>query len=441
MAQEKVVYGLLGLGAGLGASAVVHRDTIAELRKINAKLDVPLSSVSESIRTELSDVKNQLEKINAKFNVPLSGLQETIRKIIREELGEEALKSFPKYVAITFDDGLANTQYNNIKSIISKYKIPVTLFPTADLTGQGVRNTYGEPAIVEPDQQYKLKELYDTGLVEIGSHSVNHPRLPNLSAEEIEFELSKSKEILESIINDKVVSFAYPFGEYNAMVLNIVKRYYKYARATNLYLSDEYPLRPSSRYKIMITDMFNELRVPYLPAVFLLHNEPLSYIEPRIEASIMAGAEFLKFSEFVEKVQKLPRLGIKVNYQFARVNITSTTLLNFGSFEGELEAIILSNNPASAIQTWSGAPSAYAYAPEYGGIPTSPSTWENNVSFQVINDLGGTDIWEIQKYDTTSNLYIARTKKPLPGKNGIAIRLLPASGASMAIKVMITFYI
>lgn len=412
MAQEKVVYGLLGLGAGLGASAIVHRDTTAELRKINAKLDIPLSD-----------------------------LRETIRKIIREELGEEALKSFPKYVALTFDDGTADTQYNNIKSIISKYRIPVTLFPTADLTGQGVRNTYEEPAIVEPEQQYKLKELYNTGLVEIGSHSVNHPHLPDLSTEEIEYELSKAKEILESIINDKVISFAYPFGEYNAMVLGIIKKYYKYARATNLYLSDEYPLRPSSRYKIMVTHMFNELRVPFLPAVFLLHNEPLSQIEPKIEASIMAGAEFLKFSEFVEKVQKLPRLGIKVDYQYAKVNITSTTLLSFGSFEGELEAIILSNNPASVIHVLSGAPSAFAYASEYGGIPSSPSTWENNVSFQLINDLGGTDIWEIQKYDTTSNLYIIRTKKPLPGKNGIAIKLFPASGASIAIKAMITFYI
>lgn len=97
MAQEKVVYGLLGLGAGLGASAVVHRDTIAELRKINAKLDVPLSSVSESIKTELSNVKNQLEKIITRFDVPLSVLQEMVRKAIREEL---------KVITIYVDNGL-----------------------------------------------------------------------------------------------------------------------------------------------------------------------------------------------------------------------------------------------------------------------------------------------------------------------------------------------
>ncbi|MEM2529348.1 MAG: hypothetical protein QXG40_08150 [Ignisphaera sp.] len=79
MAEKKeLAVGLLGLGAGIGASAFIHGEMKTELRKMNEKL-------SESVSIQ-SDMKTELKGISDKLDIPLSTLQELIRKAIREEL-------------------------------------------------------------------------------------------------------------------------------------------------------------------------------------------------------------------------------------------------------------------------------------------------------------------------------------------------------------------
>jgi len=65
--------------------------------------------------------------------------------------------------------------------------------------------------------------LYKNG-VEIGSHSHTHAILPNLSKEEIEYELSHSKNILEGIIKSKITTIAFPNGKTNSEVEVISKK-------------------------------------------------------------------------------------------------------------------------------------------------------------------------------------------------------------------------
>lgn len=55
----------------------------------------------------------------------------------------------------------------------------------------------------------------DQGGVEIGSHTVTHPILPNVDDEQMRWELSASRERLESVLKRPVPLFCYPNGSYD----------------------------------------------------------------------------------------------------------------------------------------------------------------------------------------------------------------------------------
>ncbi len=58
----------------------------------------------------------------------------------------------------------------------------------------------------------QIIEMSNNPNVTIGSHTVNHLGLNYLTSKEIEYEVAKSKEILESKIKRKVEHFSYPYG-------------------------------------------------------------------------------------------------------------------------------------------------------------------------------------------------------------------------------------
>lgn len=59
----------------------------------------------------------------------------------------------------------------------------------------------------------QANEIAAEGLIEIGSHSVSHPSLPDLDAPAQATEIVSSKTALEDVINRPVDSFAYPYGD------------------------------------------------------------------------------------------------------------------------------------------------------------------------------------------------------------------------------------
>jgi len=65
------------------------------------------------------------------------------------------------------------------------------------------------------------------GSIEIGAHSVNHPKLRFLTEAEQDREISESKRRLESLIGTKVTSFAYPYGtreDYDERTVALVQK-------------------------------------------------------------------------------------------------------------------------------------------------------------------------------------------------------------------------
>lgn len=77
-----------------------------------------------------------------------------------------------------------------------------------------------------PNQEFlswqDLNEMISCGM-DVGAHSHNHEILANLSQDEIIFELTHSKKLIEQNLPYKVVSFSYPVGSqgtYNEQVTN-----------------------------------------------------------------------------------------------------------------------------------------------------------------------------------------------------------------------------
>ena len=79
----------------------------------------------------------------------------------------------------------------------------------------------------------QLKEMQDSGLVAIGSHTCNHMRLSDaLSAEQLQHEIKNSKEVLEDKLGGSVDLFCFPNGDYNEATLNLVTETYVAAVTT-----------------------------------------------------------------------------------------------------------------------------------------------------------------------------------------------------------------
>jgi peptidoglycan/xylan/chitin deacetylase (PgdA/CDA1 family) len=132
-------------------------------------------------------------------------------------------KSNQKYVAITFDDGYESF-YSQTYPFIKKHGIKITNYIIYDSIGK--LNYMSKP---------QLQKIYSEGLLEIGSHTLNHPDLRAFSDDEVRRQLVSSKKSLEKEFGISVVSFCYPYGFFNEKTISLVKEAgYKNSTTTQL---------------------------------------------------------------------------------------------------------------------------------------------------------------------------------------------------------------
>ena len=72
----------------------------------------------------------------------------------------------------------------------------------------------------------------DPGLITVGSHTLTHPILTTLTAEETEFELQESRRCLEQKLRRKVDFFCYPNGAYDRRAYRSAQKNYRAAVTT-----------------------------------------------------------------------------------------------------------------------------------------------------------------------------------------------------------------
>src|SRR5262249_236293 len=74
-----------------------------------------------------------------------------------------------------------------------------------------------------PLSREEVAAFDESGLVEIGSHTLTHPLLTALPNDAQREEIVRGKAELESIVGHPVMSFAYPHGQYSDATVSLVQ--------------------------------------------------------------------------------------------------------------------------------------------------------------------------------------------------------------------------
>jgi len=145
-----------------------------------------------------------------------------------------AVHATPGSIAITFDDGFRNF-FEIAYPILQQHGFPATVFV---VTGHcGGRNDWptqpaGMPVIQIMDWR-QIQEAARHGIT-MGAHTVTHPRLASLLAEDVRREILESRDEIQNRVGMPVETFAYPYGDHNAFVRETAQQHFRIACGTTL---------------------------------------------------------------------------------------------------------------------------------------------------------------------------------------------------------------
>jgi len=178
------------------------------------------------------------------------------------------LKPKPSSVVLTVDDGWKGNKHNVIE-FARLHHVPVTIFVSLDPVvrrspfwwsfvnkqkSKGL-SIYDVKDIKKMDNNHRLAYLNKYGFnttidheamtvediieadghqnIAIESHTVSHPILTRCTDQDSEYEIEKSKLLLEDILGRKITGFAYPNGSHGVREIEFLKKHgYKYAFTT-----------------------------------------------------------------------------------------------------------------------------------------------------------------------------------------------------------------
>jgi len=126
-----------------------------------------------------------------------------------------------KQIAFTFDDGYESV-YQNAFPVLKRYGFSATIFLITGYTGKENSWEAGFGRKFRHLSWEQILEMKESGF-QFGSHTVNHPDLTRLNRKSLEYELKKSKEIIEDRLNQEIKFLSYPFGRHNQLVRTEVK--------------------------------------------------------------------------------------------------------------------------------------------------------------------------------------------------------------------------
>jgi peptidoglycan/xylan/chitin deacetylase (PgdA/CDA1 family) len=137
----------------------------------------------------------------------------TLGELVRRLQSKEPLGGA---VVITFDDGYEDN-LTTVYPVLKQYGFPATIFVTTGLVGKQDKR---QMQMLTADQ---LRTLESSGLFSIEPHTASHPRLSKLAKDAAREEIEQSRTTLETLLGKKCTTFAYPYGDYNAETLEVVR--------------------------------------------------------------------------------------------------------------------------------------------------------------------------------------------------------------------------
>ncbi len=124
------------------------------------------------------------------------------------------LSDYQKPILLTFDDGY-DGNYTNLFPLLQEYNMKATIFVVSDEIGNEHRM-----------DKYQLREMSDSGLVSIQSHTKSHVWLDTLNKQQLIKECQESRTTIGEITGELPYAISYPEGRHNALSDSVVKDYY-----------------------------------------------------------------------------------------------------------------------------------------------------------------------------------------------------------------------
>ena len=205
--MKKIIIGLIVAIFVLVTSFIIYdRITINNQYYIGEKnLKIPIFVYHDIINDNSEIQYDYMQTKRTTFEEQIKGLKALgyhfidYDELVEYKNGERPL--YKKSCIITFDDGCSGV-YNNAYPIAQKYNISITMFIITD--------NMEKEGVIDWEQ---AKEMKESGLVTIASHSTNHPDFSKLTTEEAIKNVNQSYKIIEEKLgNEDTKIFTYPYG-------------------------------------------------------------------------------------------------------------------------------------------------------------------------------------------------------------------------------------
>ena len=191
----------------------------------------PNGSIEHVLAMGLHDIQGELHD---SITTPVTVFEKFVEQVCKSGYGLCSMKDYlakdteerKSWIVCTFDDGYKGLN-DYALPILIKYGFTATVFICTGLIGKDNKWNNKDAVLRRHLNMDELHNLHRYGW-EIASHGVSHFNLLKLTDEELEYELKQSHDCLVKEWGE-VVTFAYPYGAYNAFIKSYVGKYYKYA--------------------------------------------------------------------------------------------------------------------------------------------------------------------------------------------------------------------
>jgi peptidoglycan/xylan/chitin deacetylase (PgdA/CDA1 family) len=193
-------------------------------------------------------------------NISTSLFEDQLKYLVRNEipvitLGELLIMAEPiggktRYVIISIDDAFKSFYHHGFP-LLKKYGLKATLFVNTETIGSGDYMNWDE-----------LREILEYG-IEIGNHTHSHAYFlndpPEIRVEKFKEDVNLAQRIFKEHLNHTCRVFAYPFGEYDSGMKNIIREMgFDGAAAQNSGVISEFA-DPYALPRFPMTDQFGQI--------------------------------------------------------------------------------------------------------------------------------------------------------------------------------------